>query len=136
MLVKSNVSILKQVEIPEAFVTLRSDGIVHVHYKKDTVLDVDLQVRMRAIYDDLLDQKKMKFIFSADEGFTLTKEARENAPNIQNESPVLLYALIANNLAYRIIANFYIRVVKPKGNYKLFTSVAAAVKWLNSFGDH
>ena len=135
MLLDSEITIIKQVEIPEAFISIRSDGIVPVHYKKNTVLDVDLQMRCLDIYAEILDRKKMKFIFSADDGFMLTKEARENAPKVQVRSPILYYAIIANNLAYKIIANFYIKVMKPAGNYKIFNTVEAGVKWLHSFKD-
>jgi len=127
-----DISTIKQVEIPEAFITLRSDKIVSVHYKKDTVLDVELQVRMQKIFLEITGSKKTNFIFFAEEGFTLTKEAREYWPLMEKESPVLFYAIIANSLPYRIIANFYTKVMRPNGSYKVFPNVEAAAKWLNS----
>lgn len=123
---------LKHIEIPEAHIVLRHDEIVHVHYKKNTVLDVELQTRMRVIYHQLAGGKKLNFIFSADEGFVLTKEARENGPMIENDSPILFYALVANSLPYKIIANFHIKVTNPRANYKVFTNVNAALNWLQS----
>jgi hypothetical protein len=125
-------SIVKEIEIAQAFIRLRADGIVHVHYKKNTTLDVPLQEKMREIYHEITGGIKGKFIFSADEGFIFSKEARDNAPRNNEKSPILYYALIASNLAYRIIGNFYIKVTKPKGNYKLFSNVKEAVEWLNS----
>lgn len=132
MILDDKVGIEKQLEIPEAILTLRSDGLVHAHYKKNTVLDVDLQMRMLKLYEELAPGKKLKVIFSAEEGFVLTKEAMHNAPGILRYSPISHYAIVAHNLAYRIIANFYIRVVKPQGNYKLFKTVDAGARWLNS----
>ena len=131
MILEPGITIISEEEIPEARISLRSDGIVHVHFSKDTTFDLELQGRMRGIYEKMLGGRKAKFIFSADEGFTLTKEVRERA-DLQQNSPVLCYALVVNNLAYKITADFYIRVVKPKGNYKLVTSLPDAVKWLYS----
>lgn len=132
MVLSPNITIIKEIEIPEAFIMLRSDGIIHVDYKKDTTLDVDLQVSMRKIYDELTLGIKTHFIFSAAEGFILTKEARENSSIIDATSPIAAYGIIANNLAYKLIANFYLKVNKPKVPYKLFTTVEEAVKWLHT----
>src|SRR5690606_7144731 len=110
---------------------LRSDGIVHVHFLKDVTLDVPLQIKMREYYDEITGGVKTKFLFSAEEGFTLTKEAREHGPKLQETSPILCYALVVNNLAYKIIASFYIKVVKAPGNYKLVNSAEEGVKWLH-----
>jgi hypothetical protein len=135
MILEPGITIVDQIEIPEANISLRSDSIVHVHFNKDTVFDVALQLRMRRIYDKLLKGRKAKFIFSADEGFILTKEAREYVPDPGNEPPILCYVLIVNNLAYKIVADFYIRVVKPKGNFKLVGSLDEAVEWLGTIKD-
>jgi len=58
--------ILKEVEIPEAIITLRSDDIIVVRYKRNTILDVELQLKMRAIYGELTNNKKKNFILSYD----------------------------------------------------------------------
>ena len=123
--------ILKEVEIPEATITLRSDNIIIVRYKRNTVLDVDLQVRMRRIYSELAGNRKVNFIFMADEGFSLTKKARDNSESTEN-SPIKAYAIIVNNLAYRIIANFYYKVNKPKVPYRSFPTVRDAIHWLHT----
>ena len=93
-------------------------------------MDVDLQLRMREIYRNLANNRKMNFIFMADDGFSLTKEARDNSEIIASTSPIKAYAIIVNNLAYRIIANFYYKINKPKVPYKSFPSVKEAIHWL------
>lgn len=133
MVLGKDITIVRHIEIPEAFISLRSDDIVHVHYKKNTVLDVELQLRMRRIFDEVTGARRLKFIFSGDEGFILTKEARENISLRQKESPILAYAIIAHNLGYKIVANFYIKVVKPKGHYRVFNKLDEAIAWLYSF---
>jgi hypothetical protein len=130
MVLSSNITVVKEIEIPEAFIRLRSDSILHVHYKRNTTLDVELQVRMRNIFNEMTGGLKSNFIFSAAEGFALTKEARENSTILDSNSPISAYAVIANNLAYRIIANFYLKVNKPTVPYKLFQTIEEAVKWL------
>lgn len=126
----SSVVVLKRVEIPEALIMLRSDGIVHVHYKKNTTLDLDLQASMRNLFLELTGGKKSPFMFSADEGFSLTKEARENADSFKKNPVISSYAIIADNLGYRMIANFYLKINKPVTPYKIFQNTEDAIQWL------
>lgn len=122
--------IIRQVDILEASITLRNDNIIVVRYKRNVVLDVELQLRMRKIYHELAAGKKINFIFSADLGFSVTKEARENAERLSESSPIKAYAIIVNNIAYRLIANFYYKINKPKVPYKLFGTQEEATHWL------
>jgi hypothetical protein len=126
------ISIIKEIKIPEATVSLRDDGIVYVRYNENTLLDVNLQMRMLEVLNEITGKKKSHFIFDAAEGLILTKEARDNAIAMEDKTPVLATAVVADNLGYRIIANFYIKVNKPKGKYKVVKSVEEGVIWLNS----
>lgn len=132
MVLDKHITILQREEIDEAVISLRSDGIVHVHYKKNSILDVGLQTRMRAIFNRITNHQKSKFIFTAAEGFSMTKEARENGPKLQENNPILYYAIVIDNLAYKILVNFYLRVFKPKGNYRMVKSIQEGVDWLHS----
>jgi hypothetical protein len=132
MVLEPEITIVNQIEIPEAFMRLRSDGLVHVYYKENTTLDVELQTRMVALYWQLTNNQKANFIFEADEGFFLTKEARENSIQLESHTPVKASAVIVTNLASRIVANFFIKMNKPKIKYKLFGTVEEAAKWLKS----
>src|SRR4051812_43659408 len=123
MVIERDITIVKQIEIPEAYINMRSDGIVHVVYKENVTLDVPLQERMVEEYWRLTSYQKACFIFQTDEGFFLTKEARENSIKLEENTPVGPSAIIVTNLASRIIANFFIKVNKPKIKYKLFGTV-------------
>lgn len=127
---EAKIVVLKEKDIPEALIKLRSDGIIHVHYKKNVTIDIETREMMREIYRELAPGKKLNYIFSADNGVTFTKEARENSN--EANSPIASYAIIANNLAYRLVANFYLKVTKPAVPYRIFSSVKEAVAWLHS----
>lgn len=124
---------VREIKIPEATIRLRTDGIVHVTFSSHITLDVPLQLRMLELYKQLTGDKKLPFIFSAYEGVIVTKEARDNAIILEDEAPVSAVAIIADNLAYRIIANFYLKVNKPKNPYRVFKKLDEAVEWLGTF---
>lgn len=132
MVLEHEITILKEIEIPEAFIRMRSDNIVHVFYKENVTLDIGLQMRTNDLFRQITANKKTNFIFEADEGFVLTPDARDNAKDIEHDSPVAASAIIVKNLPSRIIANFYVKVVRPRINHKIFGNVADAAKWLKS----
>ena len=125
-------NIIKEIKLPEATLSLREDGIVHVFYHNDTILDIPLQLRMADSFNEITENKKSYFVFEAGENVVVTKEARDNALKLEDVTPILASAVIAHNLAYRIIANFFIKVQMPKGKYKVVASMEEATKWLNS----
>jgi hypothetical protein len=126
------IKIIREIKIPEATISLREDGIVHVYYNKNTFLNVELQMRMLEHFNEITQKKKMLFLFEAGEGIEVTKGAKENAIIIESISPVLASAVVAPNLAYRMIANFYIKVKKTKGQYKIVRNAKEGIKWLKS----
>lgn len=126
------VTVTKKIETDEMLIQLRSDGIVHVMFKENITLDVALQMKMIKLYNEICEGKKHPFLFSALPGVTITKEARENATKIEHLAPVSRSAVIANSLPYRLIANFYLKVNRPKNPYRVFSNEDDAVKWLLS----
>jgi len=125
--------ITKRIDTLQAIVSLRNDNIVHVHFKKHTIFDLHLQAELRAVYAEITGGKKSKFLFTSEEGFTLTKDAREHARKYP-EPHIHAYALIADNIAYRIIANFVLKVNKPNVPYRLFAHADDAIRWLQKLG--
>ncbi|MGZ3882768.1 MAG: DUF7793 family protein [Bacteroidia bacterium] len=125
-------SILRQVKIDEATITLRRDGIVHVLFNKGVTLDLKLQMLLLNIYNEITNRKKHPFIFEAFDGVHVTREARDNAVRIEPESPGSAYAVVAASAAYRLSANFYLNVRKPKSPYKVFRTKEEAIKWLKT----
>lgn len=132
MVLENKTIIQREIEIPEAFIRLRNDGIIHVYYKENTILDIELQNKAAALFRQLTNNKKANFIFEAGEGFHFTKEARENYAKLEQNSSVNASAIIVTNLASRIVANFFINVTRPKIKYKMFGALEEAVKWLNT----
>lgn len=127
------IKIIKQVNLPEASISLREDGIVHVHYNENTELDVPLQMKMLKIFQGITDRKLSPFLITASDGLNVTVEARDNAIAIEEISPCYGTAVIVNNLAYVLIANFYLKVNKPKRPYQILKNEEDAIVWLKTF---
>lgn len=123
----------KTLEMPEYFIHSRKDGIVHVVFKEKVELDVDLQERMMEVYIKICAGEKRPFMFSAFNDVNITKEARDNSKKLEDRYPGSATAVIANSLSYTLIANFYLKVNKPKTPYKVFKDIPSAEFWLKKF---
>lgn len=131
----TEVKIIKETKINEATVSLRSDRIVRVLFHKNTVLDVELQMLLLNIYLEITGKEKHPFLFEAFEGVKVTREAKENAIRIQDEAPGSAYAVVVSNVAYYLIASFYLKVKKTKMPYRVFWKREEAIEWLKTFAN-
>ena len=130
---QGTLKIIREIYLNEASILLRADGIVHVHFNKDTVLDIPLQLRLLEKYNEITEGKLTPFMFTASEEVNVTPEARDNAIKIEETSACYGAAVVVTNIAYLLIANFYLKFNKPKRPYKVFKSEEAAIEWLKTF---
>jgi hypothetical protein len=122
--------VLKEIETEHFIGRLRADGIVHVHVKKNTTITLLVQEEMKKVYWALTDVKR-PFVFTGDEFATITKEARNNAIEMEAHVPISSNAIIVKNLAQKIIADYYYKFNKPKNPYKVFKRFNDGIIWLH-----
>jgi len=128
-----NSKTIKTIEIEEAIITLKDNGIVYVYFKSGVVIDCDIQEKLLLSYREITKGKMQPFLFYADEQVSITKEARDNAIIIEDRAYATASAILVSNLAHRLIANFYLKFNKPKKPYKVFNRKKDAVNWLLNF---
>lgn len=129
-LVVQHNEIIQQIELDEVIVRMRNDGIFHVFFKPHTQITVELQMKMREAYWKLTDINR-PFIFEGGEFVGITKEARLNAIEIEEDTPIYGSAIIVKNLGQRIIADYYYRFNKPRRPVKIVRSKEEALEWIN-----
>lgn len=129
-MVQESVQIIQSLKTKEASIELRSDGIVRVLFNENITIDIPEQMKLMDNYRTILKDKKYPFLYEAMNNVNFTKEARENAIKIEDESPVFASAALAETLPYLLIGNFYMRFNKPKTPFKLFRNREKAIKWL------
>jgi len=132
-MLSSDPLIIKHIDDPDFTVTLRSDGIIYVFFKDGMEITVPVQDRLLVAYHEVTAGILHPFIFETGVDTSINKEARDNAVLMEDRSPVGRSAVVANNTAHLLIANFYLKFNKPKNPYKVFKSRDEAIKWLKSF---
>jgi hypothetical protein len=129
---EESIQIVRELDFKSFTVTLKTNGIVYVLFKDECLINIELQKKLLHIYEDITGGNLMPFIFLAAENVSVTKEAKENAIYIEDQSMVGASAVVVDNLAYRLIANFYLRVNRPKRPYRVFSKVEDAETWLKT----
>jgi hypothetical protein len=129
---KNAIHTIKELDFPDVNLQRKSNDIVYVTFKDDCTLDIPLQLRLLNYYREITDGKLMHFIFMAAENVSITKEARDNAVKVEEQSMIGASAVVVDSLPYKLIANFYLKFNKPKRPYKVFSNEEGAVKWLQS----
>ncbi|MCW3085287.1 MAG: hypothetical protein JWP12_2653 [Bacteroidetes bacterium] len=118
-------------------ITLDSDDIVHVKYLHGQVIDVAEKKEELKANLEITGGNKMPFLLSFESYVTITKEAKEYSIEIELQQPFLVTAIIVDNLAYQLMADFYFKFYKPKVPYKVFKSETRALEWLLEYrNDH
>ncbi|HYG52770.1 MAG TPA: hypothetical protein VD905_17825 [Flavobacteriales bacterium] len=121
------------IDLPQILIRERHDGIIQVTFKEGCTLDLELQVRAFEKYTEICSGKRRPFMFEAMDHVTITKEAKEYAVKIEDIAPIKASAILVNNLGYKLIAEFYYRINKPRKPFKIFNKEEKAIEWLKQF---
>ena len=125
--------IIASIETTVCIITLHEDGIGSMHFKDNAHMDVAEQMENHRAIMEITKNKHTPFVVTAGENVTLTREARHNGLKIEDESPMNGSAVVVQNFAYRIIADFYLKVQKPKRPFAVFTDIEKAHEWCKQF---
>lgn len=124
---------LNSIETTIAIITINNEGIGHQHFKDNVTMDIPEQIENLQAIQKLCNGKPTPFVATAGKNVIITKDARDNALSIEDQSPINASAIVVQNLAYRILAEFFIKVQKPKNPYKIFTNKEEAFEWCKQF---
>ncbi len=109
-------------------------NILIYRVKQDITVDVEEIKEMISYVQEFMGETKHMALIDFGASVGSTTEGRK----VYAESRYLLEhrmadAFLVKSLSMRLIANFFIRVTKPKIPTRLFTSEAEAIKWLEGY---
>lgn len=119
------------VENQDARVEL-TNGIIYVYIKSGTHVTVETQEGFVEMFNQITIERR-PFIYAAGEFVTFSKEAIDNAPSLEERTPLTASAFVVSNLAQKILADFYYRFKKTKNPIKICRSRECAEKWLEKY---
>ncbi len=123
---------MNKIEFSHTTVELRL-GIVWLLFKENAELGVDEIKELIKATEKLSDYKPYLLMSDVRVNLSITPEARKVAAD-EKEAPLLVAnAVIVNNLAIRLTANFFSSFNKPHFEFKVFNSEKKAIDWLMKF---
>lgn len=108
------------------------DGILHFYYKE--IENMDLEMAKTCVKDrkEFTKYKSYPCLVDVVMLKSSTKEARDYFAVEGNEG-ITANAILVNSTAFKMMANFYIMVNKPKNPTRMFTDKASALEWLSQY---
>jgi hypothetical protein len=120
---------MKKAELSYATLEKRGDFIWLI-IKEDAELDVKEVKEFTSMCEKLSGNKPYFLISDARVNLSITTEGRKAAAS-RTISPLLVAnAVLVNNVAVRMVANFFTAVNKPHFKYKVFNEEQEALAWL------
>lgn len=123
--------LVKDLEFAKIYYIAKID-LLEVDYQKDTLIDRKEALSVIGFSRSFNNgANKYTMITATKEFFNMTPEARATfADQMKTGFQTEKMALFVNSLAYRIMANFFIRFDKPPIPTKLFSDRDKAIDWL------
>lgn len=126
----SSYIVIKKDETSASYISICSDGIIRVLFKKNKEIDPKALKELFEKFNKMVDGLKYPFIYFAEDGSVVfTTEGNTYSKENQHAFPKICSAFVTKSLAQRLIANFYLKINKPANPSKLFKTQAEAENW-------
>ncbi len=126
--------ILKQ-KVAEGYLTanLYDNGVIEILWDKTIeTIEVDHLSKMQQTVAELSGGKRMPLLFTPHDFLHLSKEGGKFATSDDGTRYSLAIAVVVDNLAKKLLMNFFLSINKPKVPTKGCSTKADSFKWLES----
>jgi len=119
-----------EINLKDLSINFRRDGIIHVEFKEGIQIDTSLQnelcseIRKRGV------MRPEKILLSSEDFIGTERKFLERCKKTERFSRGQMVAVVAPNLAKKLIAGNYLYKYKPKNPFRIFDNVSDAVLWL------
>lgn len=120
------------IETPFATIIYRKDGIIHVNYI-DRLLNLNETKEVFYATHNNSPWSQAPILLSGGDFTSVEKEAREFSNSDEVMNKCIAIAFISPSTGGKLMANFFIKFLKPKKPTRFFSTEEDAVKWLGSF---
>lgn len=111
----------------------KSNGILYAYVSGSEAETLDSLKEIVEIANDLIGHKKVPMFFKHDDFALPSSEIRKYWAKKDSNPYAIAETYIVQSIAFKILADFYMRFNKPERPTKLFTSEKEAEKWLLQF---
>lgn len=124
---------MRTIRLKKTTVTLRSDGILHIHINGGKNMDLNDAVETLEAMMQIGKGKKYPVLIDAGEFASVDKEVRIFAASKEANLYTLADAIAYHSFAQKLIGKFYVANNKPVVPTRVFPDIEEAVEWLHTF---
>ncbi len=124
---------METIELKCSRVSLRDDGIMHVHIKKGDEMELMDAIQVVEAIGKLGNSKKFPILIDCDEFSSVDKEVRTFAASEDANIYTSADAIAYHSLAHHLTAKFYVNHNQPKVPTQIFPNNDEAIGWLKTF---
>lgn len=121
-----------KINLSHTLLVLRDDDVIQMDCDNHYYTLSDLKEINEAL-TTLAGGKRKLLLVIANEFSDIDKDSREYMATDESTQHSIAEAYVIKSLSQKIIANFYLRINKPKVPTMIFTNLSSAEKWLKSF---
>lgn len=127
----------KEIDVPSARITIREDGIMHIHIKISTSFEIENSKEIVEAREKLANGKRHPILYTTQYRFvTPSKEVKEYvAKSNQRTALVLADAFVIGSFSQRLAAKIYLKLNRPSVPTAFFSSEESAIEWLLNYVD-
>ena len=126
----AHIAMLEKISIEKFDIIVHESGVIENIVKKAAVIDVEDIKSLINPNVSLTKNTHYAALIDFDELSSFTKDAMNYTAKKETSPKIIARAFMVNDLAKRIVGNFYVKVVRPQINTKLFTERLKAIAWL------
>lgn len=121
------------IEIDCATITLRDDGIMHVHVKIEYSLEMEHSYAIVSARDKLAQGNSYPILYTASKFMIPSNEVREYLATEERAKYVTADAFVIQSLPQRLMARLFKKLNNPVRPVEIFENEEDAIKWLTQF---
>lgn len=118
------------IELEKASIQVLEPGMIENHIKAGCVLEVPDVIAIKKANMEASNHQPYVVLVTAGLFASISKEARDYVSSDKVAENTIAKAVVVDNLAKRIIGNFYVRFNKPVIPTSLFDNRKEAITWL------
>lgn len=127
----SSYSIVSSININSGKVFLREDDIIVVDIKEDYFVELKDLKEINLAIEDIARGRKHAIIIIVGVFTNISQEAIKDAANPENFKYTLVDAYIIKSTHQRLLANFYVKIMKPPVPTQYFEKMEDAEAWIH-----
>ena len=124
---------MKTIELKTAIVSLRSDGIMHIHIKDGADMQLTDAIQVIEAIGKIGNKQKFPVLIDCGEFASVDKEVRIFSASKEANIYTCADAVAYHSLAHKLLADFYVNHNKPQIPTKVFPDNESAIVWLKTF---